>query len=245
MTPHIYNKILPKIQDPEAGITLMLAVLVLAGITAIAFSVAAIVFVEIRASGDLLRTEPALYAVQSATEEAFYGTTRGINNFPFSTSINNVSLVTTARSYDPSPQTYVVYYNSSTKFSLADPTAPFQNSYTSLKIDYVNPPAVTTVTAQLYQYQSNGQTGVVDQKDLNPQTPSWNITFANYFNYANSEFEIILTTTNINNATVLITSARTGSPSSGLPLIGRNAYDVTASYLGLTRKYTVSTPTHN
>ncbi len=61
----------------------MLAVLVLAGITAIAFSVAAIVFVEIRASGDLLRTEPALYAVQSVTEEALYSSTRNIDNFPF------------------------------------------------------------------------------------------------------------------------------------------------------------------
>lgn len=246
MTYRTSKKIPAKKADPQSGITLMLAVLVLAGITAVAFSIAAIVFVEIRASGNLLRTEPALYAVQSVTEEAFYSTTRNISSFPFSTSINGVSLATAARSYDPSPQTYVVYYNTETKFSLADPANPFKNSYITVQIDYISPPAGTKVAVQLYRYQNNGQQGVVDQKDLIPSAKSWTINFSNYdSNPSNSEFELVLTTDNPNNSTVLITSARTGSPSSGLPLIGRSAYDVTASYLGLTRKYTVSTPTHN
>jgi hypothetical protein len=245
MTYPTSNKIKPDQANPEAGITLMLAVLVLAGITAIAFSIAAIVFVEIRASGDLLRTEPALYAVQSVTEEAFYGTTRNIEDFPFSTSVNNVNLAIAERNYDPSPQTYVIFYNAQTKFSLADPAAPFQNSYTTVTIDYINPIDGTTVSADLYQYQGSGDTGIVNHQDLAPNSPSWTVTFEDYPNYNNSEFELVLTTDNPNNSTVLITSARVGTPSEGLPLIGRKAYDVTASYLGLTRKYTVSTPTQN
>lgn len=223
----------------------MLAVLVLAGITAIAFSMAAIVFTEIRSSGDLLRTEPALYAVQSVTEEAFYSTTRDIVNFPFSTSINNVTLTTAQRNFDPSPQAYAVYYNSETKFSLADSANPFRNAYTTIKIDYINPISGMSVNVDLYQYQDNGSTGVVDNRQLTTLNPSWTINFANYSNSANSEFEIVLNTDNPNNSNVLITSARNGTPSSGLPLIGRAAYDVTASYLGLTRKYTVSVPTNN
>lgn len=243
MTYRTYNKIYPEANNREAGITLMLAVLVLAGITAVAFSIAAIVLVEIRASGDLLRTEPALYAVQSVTEEAFYSTTRNIEPFPFSTSVNNVNLSIQERNYDPSPQTYVVYYNSTTKFSLADPAEPFENSYTSVTIKYINPPPGTIVTGQLYQYEVLGANGVVDEQELSSVDPTWTINLADYANNATSEFEIALTTTNVNNATVLVTSARTGSPPSGLPLIGRKAYDVTARYLGLTRKYTVSSPT--
>jgi hypothetical protein len=249
MTYHTNNKILRpaafRRQENQAGITLMLAVLVLAGITAIAFSIAAIVFVEIRASGDLLRTEPALYAVQSVTEEAFYGTTRNIEDFPFSTEINGVNLAIAERAYDPSPQTYVIYYNTETKFSLADPAAPFQNSYTTVRLEYINPPISSTLTAQLYQYQDNGQTGVASEQELNYKTPDWTINLEDYANNEHSEFEIVLTTDNPNNSTILITSSRNGDPSGGLPLIGRKAYDVAASYLGLTRRYTVSTPTQN
>ena len=239
------DKILPQNNNSQSGITLMLAVLVLAGITAIAFSIAAIVFVEIRSSGDLLRTEPALYAVQSVTEEAFYSATRNIDDFSFSTTINGVNLAAAERQYDPSPQTYVVYYNTETKFSLANPAAPFQNSYKSVDIEYINPYPGTIVTASVIQYEDNGQSATVDAQDLSSSSTSMHIDFDSYANASNSEFEIVLTTDNPTNSTILVASERNGTPSSGLPLIGRKAYDVTASYLGLTRKYTVSTPTTN
>lgn len=223
----------------------MLAVLVLAGITAIAFSIAGIVLIEIRSSGDLIRTEPALYAVQSVTEEAFYSATRNIDQFPFSQTINGVTLTTEEREFDPSPQTYAVYYNNETKFSLANTSAPFENSYTTVEIEYISPSPGTLVSVQVVQYINNGQSSTVEQRDLDSSRPSWVIDLANYPDNTISEFELVLTTDNPNNATILVTSARTGTPASGLPLIGRKAYDVTASYLGLTRKYTVSTPTSN
>lgn len=56
----------------QSGVSLMLAVLVLSAITAIAFSLATIVFIELQASGDSLRTEPALYATFGVTEEALF-----------------------------------------------------------------------------------------------------------------------------------------------------------------------------
>lgn len=64
------NKILRK--QSEAGVSLMLAILVLAAITAVAFSLATIVFIEIRSAGDASRTEPALYATVGVTEEALF-----------------------------------------------------------------------------------------------------------------------------------------------------------------------------
>ena len=224
----------------------MLAVLVLAAITAIAFSLAAIVFIEIGASGDLLRTEPALYAASGVTEEAFNATTRNLSNFTFSTNINNVSLSTAPRNYDLSPQTYVIYYSGTTKLSLVDPDQPtaFSNSYTNVTLTYVSPGAGTAITVNLFQYQPNGQGGQVDTRDLTSSSPAWSINFASYANSSNSQFEMQLTTTAVSNATVSINSTRNraGTPSSGLPVVGRKAYDVTASYLGLTRKYSVSGP---
>lgn len=69
---------LQKNRGGEEGVTLLLAVLVLSAMTAISFSLAAIVFVEIRASGDLQRTEPALYATQGVIEQSIFKVQRDI-----------------------------------------------------------------------------------------------------------------------------------------------------------------------
>lgn len=56
----------------QQGVTLLLALLVLSAIMAIAFSLATILLVEVRVSGDLLRTEPAIYGASAVTEEALF-----------------------------------------------------------------------------------------------------------------------------------------------------------------------------
>lgn len=61
----------------QAGVSLLLAVLILAAVTAVAFSVATIIFIEIRSSGDSLRSEPNLYATLGLTEEALFQYKRG------------------------------------------------------------------------------------------------------------------------------------------------------------------------
>jgi hypothetical protein len=58
--------------DRQDGITLLLGILVLSAILAISFSLTTILLVEVRSSGDLLRTETAYYGAQSVTEEALY-----------------------------------------------------------------------------------------------------------------------------------------------------------------------------
>ncbi|HVY68054.1 MAG TPA: hypothetical protein VHA30_04145 [Patescibacteria group bacterium] len=60
----------------QAGVTLLLAILILSSILAISFSLATVMFIEIRASGDLLRTEPALYAANGIGEEAIFNVKR-------------------------------------------------------------------------------------------------------------------------------------------------------------------------
>lgn len=66
-------------QNRQSGVTLLLAILVLAAILAISLSLATITFVEIRSSGDLTRTETSFYAAIGVTEQALYKVKRKVN----------------------------------------------------------------------------------------------------------------------------------------------------------------------
>lgn len=85
----------------QQGVTLLLALLALSAIMAIAFSLAAVLLVEIKVSGDLLRTEPAIYAASAVTEEALFTVRRGYprcfsqpcsNQFFYSTQLGQVDM---------------------------------------------------------------------------------------------------------------------------------------------------------
>lgn len=67
-----------KQKGKQNGVTLLLTILVLSAITAISFSLASVVFTEIRTSGDLQRTEPALYATQGVIEQSIFKVQRDI-----------------------------------------------------------------------------------------------------------------------------------------------------------------------
>ena len=63
----------------QDGISLMLSILVLAAITAISFSLTTIVFIELKSSSDVVKSEPALYATLGVTEEALFQYKRYVN----------------------------------------------------------------------------------------------------------------------------------------------------------------------
>jgi len=56
----------------QAGVTLLLAILILSTVLSISFSLATILFIEVRNSSDLLRTEPAFYAASGVGEQALF-----------------------------------------------------------------------------------------------------------------------------------------------------------------------------
>jgi hypothetical protein len=58
--------------NKQSGVTLLLSILILSAILAISFSLATILFIEVRTSGDLLRTEASYYGGQGVTEEALF-----------------------------------------------------------------------------------------------------------------------------------------------------------------------------
>ncbi|MCL5774788.1 MAG: hypothetical protein M1333_01085, partial [Patescibacteria group bacterium] len=53
----------------QSGVTLLLAILVLSAIMAISFSLATIIFIEVRTSGDLVRTEGAIFGADAVSEQ--------------------------------------------------------------------------------------------------------------------------------------------------------------------------------
>lgn len=55
---------------------MLLAIIILSSVMAISFSLATILFIEVRTSGDLLKTEGALYAANGVGEEAFFNIKR-------------------------------------------------------------------------------------------------------------------------------------------------------------------------
>lgn len=76
MTSPIYKKI----NNKQDGVTLLLAILILSSLMAISFSLATILLVEVRTSGDLLRTEGAFYGSQAVIEQALFNYKRRLPN---------------------------------------------------------------------------------------------------------------------------------------------------------------------
>jgi hypothetical protein len=63
-------------QSNQQGVTLLLSILLLAAIMAISFSLTTVLFIEIRSSNDLLRTEGALYGATGIGEQALFNLKR-------------------------------------------------------------------------------------------------------------------------------------------------------------------------
>ncbi len=84
----------------QSGVTLLLAILVMSAIMAIAMSLAGILLTEVKVSGDLSRTEPAIYAANAVTEEAMFTVKRGYprcsgscaGQFKYSSGLGNVDM---------------------------------------------------------------------------------------------------------------------------------------------------------
>ncbi len=69
-----------QITNPEAGVTLVLGILILAAVMAISFSLATILFIEVRSSADLLKSEASIYASGGVGEQALFNINRSVSN---------------------------------------------------------------------------------------------------------------------------------------------------------------------
>ena len=82
-----------QILNSQAGVTLLLSILLLASILAISFSLTTILFIEVRSSADLLKTEGALYGATGVGEQAFFNLERNVVSPSYITSQFNNNVV--------------------------------------------------------------------------------------------------------------------------------------------------------
>ena len=80
-----------QISNSQQGVTMLLALLTLSAILAISFSLATILLLEIRSSGDLLRSEASLYASTGISEQSAFNLKRHVTCNTACTYITNFS----------------------------------------------------------------------------------------------------------------------------------------------------------
>lgn len=229
----------------------MLAVLILSAITAIVFSMATIVFIEIRTAGDAQRTEPALYATLGVTEEALYQYRR---NLPSGNSVFDISRCSPSSSNpcslngvnmepeeifeDEIPRVQTIRPRQLTLIPLYTAQS-FVPSYGRVKVSVLDTNNNSKVTVSVRQttfqnVQTDHGTDTIDSNDT--------FNFASFS--SNSQYDIVLDNSQNNEAvTVSIeTFALDESTEKGLPIVGEKLFKIRANYQGLTRTYRVRIP---
>ncbi len=237
-------------KNSQRGVTMLLAILVLSSITAIAFSLATIIFIEIRTSGDVSRTEPTLYASQAITEEALYKVKRSVADCPanpclaYETDINGIRLDNpppTIQFYSSSPLIEVFKPDASKIYQLVDPNNLFAGgSFGKVDIAYLNPSSGVSVSISIVEIDPN--TG--DQNNLTGSTLNTATPTVLYNLNPSRQYEMTIQNNSSDTSAMFSISsyAANGTTPQGLPYVGLTVLDITARYSGLTRKYQVKIP---
>ncbi len=229
--------------NSQAGVSLLLAVLVLASITAISFSLATIVFIEIRSSSDFVRSERALYSAYAITEEALFKYSRNID-FDYLDGLgelNGVELSAEDQLESLSPLIDAVSASSSKQYDLVDATNPNGPAgYKRIKLVHSSQ-AGGELNYVLWSIDPTGTEGptLISQDPL----PDYGDFFEDQNLDINMQYQLDVTNNSGQDITInLYTYGPTVDESKGLPNIGQTYVDITASYLGLTRKYQAVIP---
>jgi hypothetical protein len=244
----------------QAGISLLLAILILSAITAVAFSLATIVFIEVRSSGDVIRTEPALYATMGVTEEALFQYKRFIdytnvsNGFdvpscqPTSAAVCNLNGVVMTLpgsqplAFDDSPRVQVVQPGETVVLPLYYPATNFNQIYSSIRFEIL-PTSVDGLDINFNETDINGNTTAEFKKPITLQAGDAAYTFNNFSD--GLQYDLVLTNTSSSqDISVSIASTKLdGTTPSGLPFLGEQVLRIKANYQDLlTRTYEVRIP---
>lgn len=140
----VHKKNTNKIIHKEEGITLLLSIMVLASIIAVVLSFGTIALNEVKTSGELIKTEPALTSAEAGAELGLFESIRGVGGISsncssptVSTFSNGVSLSSCENYYLPNPNNLSMLANSEQDYYLYNPTNQSPNSapgYQSISI---------------------------------------------------------------------------------------------------------------
>lgn len=251
--------------NSQSGVALMMSVLILAAITAIAFSLTTIVFIELRAARDIVKSEPALYATLGVSEEALFQYKRFVNSSVMDVTqctpanlnvceLNGVSLTSPLPELlteTEVPHVETVYAGDTKEFPLFTRSCSGQNPdcvwnpvVGSLSFELVpigNPAANLNISADWIDI--SGSTGTVDiatTMNENSDRVNWSLPVL-----TNRQYILKLNNTHpTQNVQISIWSYSPSNSSQyvGLPYITSNVLKIVANYSGLTRSYRVDIP---
>ncbi len=134
-------------RESQQGVTLLMTLLILASMIVVVLSIGTIIINEIRASGELITTEPAITAAEAGAELGLFFQIRNVGTLsancaaPTTAALsNNTSLSSCANYFLPNPTTADVQANAEQDYFLYNPVPPQTGSpgYTSVSIEMVS-----------------------------------------------------------------------------------------------------------
>lgn len=165
----VHKKNQKQITEKQEGITLLLSIMVLASIIAIVLSFGSIALNEVKTSGELVKTEPALTSAEAGAELGLFQSIRGIggistncNSPTISTFSNGASLSSCENYYLPNPNNLNLLSGAEQDYYIYNPTNQSQNSapgYQSVSI-YMN--SGSSATIDLCTWNDANCTGAPD-----------------------------------------------------------------------------------
>lgn len=249
--------------ENQRGVSLMLAVLVLAAITAIAFSLSTIVLIELRASGDVVRSEPALYATLGVTEEAMFQYKRFVGD-PYAETTSQFDVPSCSSDQegdsdictlggvqltlpgtqplveDDVPRLETVHAGQTVTIPMYQLNS-WDVQYSNVEVELVPIGSDGTLTATLRSIDVDGN---VDQAQFGQIKEGGGSATTSDF-LGDRQYELVLHNSSIeNNMLVSIITYGPGflNPRKGLPFIAKRVLKVVADYAGMTRTYRVQIP---
>lgn len=229
----------------QAGVSLLMAILVLASITAISFSLATIVLTEIKSSSDIVRSERALYASYAVTEEALFRYSRNVTYGYLlgGDEINGVFVEAEDTQTNPMPLIDVIDPGTARQYNLIDSADPYgAGGYGSVRVQYAGNEA-EPLRIELYEINPlTGERTLKSGTDIDPLTENgeeWQDLSLN----TTMQYDLQLFHEGSSAAITVTVYTYDGSGGDkGIPSFGLTFVDITASYLGLTRKYQTQIP---
>ncbi len=225
-------------RESEQGVTLLLALMILAAVTAIVFSIATISINEIRTSSELTKTEPVITADEALAEDQLFRTVRGLGTVascasPSTTTVNSVSVSSCAGYYSDNPYNLSLAANAEKDFYLYNPVTQGGNpGFTSLSVQLTSG---TSGTVYLCTFDINNCVS-------NPNIDSRALTSGGVTSWTSpalnpaTQYQLIIVNGAGSSATYLVSSSPTGLPA------GVTTIDNSGSSQGVTRKIEVTVP---
>ncbi|MBU6447920.1 hypothetical protein KGQ24_03730 [Patescibacteria group bacterium] len=227
-----------KTRKSEEGVTLLLAIMILAAITAIVFSIATISLNEIRTSSELTKTEPVITADGALAEDQLFRTVRGLGTVasctsPSITTVNSVKVTSCAGYYLDNPYAVSLAASAEKDFYLYNPVTQGGNpGYTSVGVQLTSGVSGTVYlcTFDVANCVSNPN---VDSRTLSSAgTTSWTSPALD----PATQYQLIIVNGAGGTATFSVTSSPTGLPA------GVTTIDNSGTSNGVTRKIEVTVP---